>query len=181
MARVYYQCILGLFILLLVGACSKALKYDNYNYHQSFEELKGWFNVPPTITSEIIPHSGVYSAYTNELQPFSPTLSLRFNEIEVNKPKRVKVAVWYYSTDITNVGTLCFEIKNESGETKLWKVKSIAESNAKPFIWTLVDFSVSFTNEVFSPNNQIRVFFWNTGKGKIYVDDFTVEVIRGSY
>ncbi|HRH02244.1 MAG TPA: hypothetical protein PLI68_09625 [Bacteroidia bacterium] len=171
----------GIILSLLFFSCTQKPKFDNYNYHQSFEELKGWFDVPPTITAEIIAHSGAYSALTNEIQRFSPTLRLKFYEIEANKPKRVKASVWCYSTDISNEGSLCFELKNEANEVQLWVVKSLKDAGVKPFIWTRIDLTTSFTKEKFSPNNQIGVFFWNTGKGKVYVDDFSFEVIRGSY
>lgn len=169
------------FCIILLTSCKRIAKPDRFHYFQSFEELKGWFEIPPSITSEIIPHSGTYSAVTHEGQSYSPTFKIQFKDIDEFCPKRLEASVWCYTTSTADNGKFCLIIKNEKDETKLWFDKSIKVSGIQPQHWSRLELSVDIPKEVYSPNNQIGIFFWNTEKGKIYVDDFTFVAVKGTY
>lgn len=165
-------------ILFFLSGCGQKHTLDQYHYYQTFEELRGWFPIPPIITAEIIPHSGNYSCFTNEANPYSTTMHLRFNEIDVNKPKRIKTSVWCYLTDVACDGEFCLQIKNTANEYKQWKITPTKGNVSKATRWTKLELISDIEKEMFAPDNEISVFFWNKGKGKIYVDDFSVEFYR---
>lgn len=176
--RIVFRVVCVIFIALTCVACKKKLQSDHYHYYQNFDALKGWFPMPTWLSSEIITPSGEYCASTDSVNPYSPTLKLKFKDFDNTLPRKIRASAWIYTSSITCDGGLCFQIKNEQGENKLWISKSIKQSVTKEKYWTKVEIEAPITREMYSPENELSLYLWNTGKEKIFVDDFYLEFFR---
>lgn len=167
-----------LLVTVLLSSCTRKQKPDRYHYYQSFEELNGWFPTPPTLNTTIIPHSGIYSIYTDENYPYSNTLKIKFKDIDTKMPKKMKAAVWCYtSTDLAGA-KLCLQIKNDSNEYKLWAAIESKDVVTTAQKWTKLEITAEITKALYSPENEIALYVWNPGKDKVFLDDFSLEIFQ---
>ena len=119
----------------------------------------------------------MHCIYTDEKDAYSPTFQIKFKDIGSKKPKRMKASVWCYTTSKSCEGKLCLQIKNKAGEYKLWLSNEFKTAVKSPNKWTWLEVSSDIAPEVFSPENDIALYVWNTGKGKVYADDFALEFV----
>lgn len=175
----FVKCAFAIFcIFVLITSCDKKPTIDRFHYYQSFDELKGWFPSHQNITSLVLPHSGNYCYLTNESNPYSTSLSLKFKEIDLYKPKKIKSSVWCYVTDTATNAEFCLQIKTPTGEFKHWKTTPINKQVTKTNTWTKLDIVSEIEKSMYAADNEISIYFWNQGKSEIFVDDFEVEFYR---
>ena len=178
LCRIIIRMVCVFFLISISLACKKKLQSDHYPYYQNFDALKGWFPTPTWLSSEIITPSGEYCAFTDSVNPYSPTLKLKFKDFDSSLPRKIKASAWIYTSTAASDGGLCFQIKNEQNENRLWISKSIKQCVTKEKFWTKVEIETPITKEMFSPENELSLYLWNTGKDKIFVDDFYLEFFR---
>ena len=171
--------LLAVFVFMFtLQSCTRKQRSDNYHYFQSFDELKGWVPEPQSLTDELVTHSGKYCVYTNDANPYSPTLKLKFNDIDKSKPKKIKATVWCYTTSKFCKGSLCFQIKNPENEYKLWVATPFEDVVSAQNTWTKVEVLADIPQSAFYSENEIAMYVWNTGKDKIFLDDFALEFFK---
>lgn len=152
----------------------KRRKSDNLHYFQDCESIQGWFGVN-SLSTDIKGHSGTYTVITDQVHDYSMTFSRTFSEISSKPIKKIKAAVWCYSTNKLSSGEFCVQIVTPTGETKRWISQLYQDQIKEPKIWTKLSMEIPVPKEAFAPENIVKVFLWNKGTVPVYGDDFEIE------
>lgn len=143
---------------------------DSNYFLQDFEQIDGWGAVMK-ITSEIKAHSGNKCNYVDESSPYSATLTLKNPKI-----KKIKVIAWCNFSSVDCKGSLCINITDKAELSKQWENILLDQKITKTNTWTKVYLYAIVDPDAINVDNTIRIFVMNNGKGKIYIDDFEIQL-----
>jgi hypothetical protein len=166
--------IISLCILLSCAGC-KSNKQTGLKYYNDFESIKGWTEV---LLEKKPVHSGIYSNRLDTVNRYGETFKLTFKEISDRLLKKAKVSFWVFLPDAMSKAKLVMQIDQPDKKNLFWTAKNIEDFVKTPGQWTEVKFEFSFVNKDFLlPQNIIKIYSWNIGKDKIFIDDIRIEFV----
>lgn len=146
----------------------------NYAEIETFENEKN--NLDTRFLIDSIKHSGKHSFLTTSENPYTKAIEPMHEIITGKSYTWVKASAWLYSPYPKDSlkGELIFEMKH-NGYTFKFKGKSIKNIDFKPNEWNKIVFYSLTPDDLRSSKDLVRVYFWNQGNKKIYVDDLILE------
>ncbi|MEP7264595.1 MAG: glycosyltransferase family 39 protein [Bacteroidota bacterium] len=121
-------------------------------------------------------HSGNHSVLYNPENEFGPGFKKNISETAIQERDIVWIQLWVYVADTTVDGNLVFQIDADN-KSVLWRGASLKSYIKKVNQWTLVYLACQIP-EATPSQSTISAYFWNSGKKKIYTDDFSLRVLR---
>ncbi len=112
-----------------------------------------------------IAHSGVTSILVNEQRPYGFTTLLKAGSSE-----RVTLTAWQYPAD----STCSLVISSKNGSRFYAEQREIiaSENSGWNHVKCQADIPLTFDGD------SIKVYFWNSGKKDVFIDDFEIQIER---
>ncbi len=150
------------------------------NFEQT--SMKRWISVDPKRLNDSIHCSGLHSFKMDSLQEYSPTFSCKLKDMITNRNYLLTASAEVYPLGPMDDVFIVFVIERQ-GKTICWSGSTI-----KDFImygvkkkWVkayhalqLSDFDIDY------PDVDVKIYIWNKGRKKFYLDDFEVKTMKGN-
>ena len=125
-------------------------------------------------------HSGLFSAMVDSVIEYSSGLTITNLDYIYNKKNIVlKASFWRYTDQADAEATLVVAITRPNGSVYFWggigqlKDKQNEQKNEWKKMEGAVDLPIINTEQ-----NTIKIYLWNTGKKRIFIDDIKIEFIE---
>jgi hypothetical protein len=161
-----------LFVSVLVTSC---LHQEYISIIEDFEEPHPYWNGINVVSGE--GHSGKKFTRADSASAFSSVYFRPLGTISQKPINRIDIAVWLRANDPSTNAQLVLSI-DKSDSTLLYLATKTDETKASPGEWTRISASYDI-EEQFPPGSTIKIYVWNTGKGSIDADDFTIKFFPG--
>ncbi|MGP8216721.1 MAG: hypothetical protein ACLQQ4_14245 [Bacteroidia bacterium] len=155
----------------------------------SFESLddfedsaKYWSKADKAFLSDTIHFSGKHSYKLDEQHEWAPGFTCSLNDMSWGKNDVIKVSLELYPMDTLNNVDIVSTLES-NGKTIDWRStpvnKFIADTARKQ--WVKVYHTIKLQDiDIHYPEVLLKVYIWNRGKKKFYMDDFSVETMKGN-
>ena len=142
------------------------------NISNDFESLGHWApNTSQLITGDA--HSGKYSCMVDSNNIFSLSYKGTLKESYNKEVSKIEAGVWIKSKNSNAKGTLIITIEDTQGVKKYWK--GFDTSTLVADTWTYLHGETEdLSNSKLTESDQLFVFFNNTSKEQILIDDFEI-------
>ncbi|MCK4663396.1 MAG: hypothetical protein KAT68_11060 [Bacteroidales bacterium] len=122
-----------------------------------------------------IAFSGNSSTLLKGKNSYSASTIKKIKELACNNLKKIYFNSWIYPFSPSIKGHFVITVK--SGKTKekiIWKSEKFEKSDAKPNEWFEFDGIIEFEEKIYSPEDIVIIYFWNTDTTNFMVDDLYV-------
>ena len=156
-----------------LNAASGFFKKDSAVFVSLYSELNDLEMATADWASAGQHFSGQKSAWLNEKIEYGPTHLKKISDFDPRYPfttleltyeilsnQKLKDAIWVLT------------IEDQSGKVIYWEGQSIISSSSKN--WEQKIFSFKVSAEWFKPTNSVKIYPWNKGKEKFYLDDIGI-------
>jgi hypothetical protein len=189
MTFAYYQAIFlktsipeGAEKLLLVDrgdAAAANFNTENYfktgTYKYDFDEIEA-----DRLTDEMS-RSGKFSSEVTEKDPYSYCFQKEFQELTEMDHVWIKVSMWVKMTDSVNISLPTLVTTFEcDGKPYMYQGKNLESDTTRSYLpneWIFIE-TLYLSPELRRKSDKFKAYLWMRGKGKIYVDDMTVEIFE---
>lgn len=121
-------------------------------------------------------HSGNHSILYKPESEFGPGLKKTISETDIKGGNIIWIQLWVYVADTSIDGTLVFQIDADN-KNILWRGASLKTYVKNASQWSPIYLACQVPESI-PPQSVISTYFWNSGKKKIYTDDFSFRVLR---
>lgn len=167
--------LLAFVLMTLIFSACKRKEFENKKdlYQFTFDPPSEWLNL-----DKIKEMDGAFSGrnvcFLDTNQEYSVTFQKDLAAFSAPNPASIKVKAMVKCPDIPKSFGLVVSIEKPDTiiEYQIMDVLPLITENNK---W----FEISTTYPIKNPDPKawVKCYFWNTGKGKIMIDDFTVEAV----
>ncbi len=159
-------------ILSLFFSCAKENKTkDPLYYSNDLENTIGW-NDHASLTVGDDAHSGkVFSKTTAEF-PYSYGFHRTLKDISEKRVKKAEFSAWVNTSTANSKGNLVLAIDTANNNI-FWVGTDLKTLNVTPGKWFQVKGKATLPLNI-SKSADLKVYFWNTGKDAVLVDDFEI-------
>jgi hypothetical protein len=176
-------------VVMLLSACSNSgnktqkgadqTKQDQVEIANDLESalnyVPSWQNEDHVISMIEPPaHSGTFACILNDTLQYGYTFSELLKNINDGVPNKATYSGWVY-TPVANpkLSIICSVL--EDGKQVNWKAVPLDDELSTAGSW--VEFSANFFfDKSLTPNQEIRFYAWNQGKGNIFIDDIKIDL-----
>ena len=138
-----------------------------------FESVIGGWSGDITSLDTVHSCSGIYSNRLDSANSFSYTFSMPLSEITGKKKFTVNISAEVMLPEDVNAFLVLQIIRN--GKTTGYYTRIISEAVIENNVWRKVFLSKQIRYKL-KPDDQIKVYMWNNSTGKMWMDDFIVEI-----
>ena len=153
----------------------KASSYRARGFEKFDFETKDQGQDSLRFSSDIV-QSGTYSYIMNATDEFCPGTEVAVAELRNAKGEKLSVSISHYFEEIQpeNPPLIVFSVQNEEGLYlyQTWEIRPTRRD-----VWEASNFRYPLP-EWDSPDDICKVYVWNKGKQKFYVDDFTISLLE---
>ena len=123
-------------------------------------------------------YSGSRSFKMYKKTEFSPGLEIKCSAISsLKKNIRIRASAFLFFPDSLQSGQVLFVVSlEEKNQPYQYEAMSLNDIKFNVNQWTKVSFTVHL-KEIKSYNDIVKVYLWDPGKKKFYLDDFKVEAL----
>jgi hypothetical protein len=152
---------------------------DNY-----FEQtpLKLWSSIDPKMLNDSIHYSGLHSYKMDSLQEYGPTFSCNLKDMIANKNYIITASAEVYPLGSMDDVFIIFTIERQ-GKTISWRgsaVKDYVMYGVKKK-WVKAYHAIQLSDlDISYPDVKVKIYLWNKGRRKFYLDDFEVKTMKGN-
>ncbi len=176
MKRQITQCaIFGLALMLGIFSSCKRKDYENKKdlYQYTFDAPPEWLNLDKVKEMEGA-FSGKNVCFLDTNQEYSVTFQKDLAAFSAPDIKSIKVRAMVKCPDIPKSFALVVSIEKPDTiiEYQTMDVLPLITENNK---W--IEITTNYPIKNADPKAWVKCYFWNTGKGKIMIDDFEVEAV----
>ncbi len=185
MTREYYFAVFGKLkaseedkkLLLINRSFETTEAFVNENDYSSrilekmdFEQIESMDTIPA--------YSGQHSFRLDSLNPFTPAIESTYEQITAQDHAWIKVTAYVFPTEdiIQYPFSLVVHFIHDEYPYK-YRAFDSEDMDLKINQWNRISYSY-LTPEVRNTNNILKVYFWNRGKGQVFLDDLQVEVFE---
>jgi hypothetical protein len=137
----------------------------------TFEKTEPYWNNKPELNSSEYFYNGRNSMCVKP-QQFSSSIKIPLDSIDGDK-LRIKTSAFFRKMK-KEKAKLVISIEDKTG-TIVWESRNIADYYLNKCDWDYIDNEITF-NKHDKSNTTLMVYFWNTGKTDLWIDDFMVEI-----
>lgn len=165
-------------LAILLGLCSSCKRKDYENkqdiYQITFDPPGEWMNMDKVKEMEGA-FSGRNVCFLDTNQEYSVTFQKDLSAFAAGPPKNIKVKAMVKCPDIPKSFGLVVSIEKPDTilEYQIMDVLPLIKENNK---W--IEISTNYPIKNTDTKAWVKCYFWNTGKGKIMIDDFSVEGLQ---
>ncbi|HXP49597.1 MAG TPA: hypothetical protein VN922_06580, partial [Bacteroidia bacterium] len=155
----------------------------------SFESLNNfegpkeyWAKTDTNQLCDTLYYSATHSCKMDWYHEWAPDFSCKLNNVSWNKNDVIEVSLEVYPLDtLTDVKIV--SVLESEGKTIEWRATPVNSFIADTIRrkWVKVYHTMKLQDmDINYPNMQLKVYMWNRGKKKFYMDDFSVKVVKGN-
>ena len=148
-------------------------KYTRTDFNLDFEYERQYWNYNPKAGRTEAAYSGEKGMELNEKVEYSPTFNARFKDMDFEDGDRIDISL-RVKTEELDKGSLIFSSARNKKQTQFEK-SALQDWVDEPDEWSVIFLTVE--PKEWRPHDQIHIYFRNTGKKLIHIDDFRVEVV----
>jgi len=123
-------------------------------------------------------HTGQYAEML-ENREFSLTWSKKLRELAGSGNAVISFTAWFNTSEPSSDGSLVMSFEAD-GRTYLYAATAVKPYNHQPGSWQKIILTKQVPEEM-SGNGEVKFYFWNPDKKKIFIDDLSVTVRDTSY
>lgn len=142
-----------------------------------FEKAYGAWNSDTSGYSSDIVYAGNKSFKMDSIIEFSPILEKNVKEIYLGSAKFVNISIYGYLSGNAKAN-LVISFESDKGQ-KDWTAARLENFIQKPNSWGEAFLTKKIPDDV-SPGDIVKIYVWNSGKKKVYIDDLKVSVYEDS-
>lgn len=143
-----------------------------YKMNYGFE--KGEWNGEIPIRDSINIQEGRYSIRINESLEFSPGYTGKLRELRAGPSSVVEVSVAFTASEMLPQTHLVLSMDHQ-GKNIYWKGELMAPYQISVNKWNRA-FLVASLPENLTGDEEIKIYIWNSGKGRFWIDDMQINV-----
>jgi len=164
----YLLLLISIFCILF--SCSNENRTPNIS--NDFESLGHWApNTTQLVTGDA--HTGKYSCMVDSNNIYSLTYKGTLKESFNKAISKIEAGVWIKSKNANAKGTLVITIEDTQGVKKYWK--GFDTTTLAGDTWTYLHGETEdLSNSNLTASDQLFIFFNNTSKEEILIDDFEI-------
>lgn len=120
--------------------------------------------------------SGKWSAFVHEGQEFGPEIRRSISTLkQTGSLGALQVSGMIYPETITGIYNVVAEIRTPGDSLLFWEAHPILDQKDVLGQWKTFKTSYFFPQQKIKPENSIKLYIWNQGKGRFYTDDLRIE------
>ena len=123
-------------------------------------------------------HTGSYSE-NMENKEYSLTYSRKLSGLNGPSNNVVSFSAWFNTSELSTESKLVMSFEGE-GKTWLWAANPARAYNRQPGRWQKIILTKQIPEGI-PPTAEVKCYFWNPGKKKVFVDDLSVTVRSPEY
>ncbi len=132
---------------------------------------------PPQCQSGDFHHTGKKSFKLTAEQQYSQGLTRKFGEIPCRDSSKVRITAYvYFGCAPHNLKVNLVMSCIHNGQGYQYKAIRLTKESVVPNKWNYISY-VYWLPADRQPEDFIQVYFWNTGGGNLYIDDFKVDLL----
>jgi hypothetical protein len=133
------------------------------------------------LSTEIF-HSGKSSYIMDSIAEYSPGIKKKYSEITNKYHAWIRISVWVYPLENTKQHPTGL-VATFTHHNQAYKYNGIGtdQLNIEQNKWSQLTFDYLTPMAVRSKSDPLDIYLWNNGKGKVYIDDFKVEVFEPKF
>ena len=157
----------------------------SYESHNDFDNAsKYWAQADAKFICDTIHFSGGRSYIMDNAHPFAPDYNCKLGDMAWGKNDIIQVSVELYPLDTLKevflVTSLESDGKQIEGSWHATEVKNfMADTLRKKWVKAYHAFKLQDADLRY-PNLSLKVYIWNRGRRRFYMDDFTVKTLKGN-
>lgn len=148
------------------------------NFTNDFEGQIGWVDIPHGTLMVGNAHSGKVLSKTTPENQYSFGFHRFLKELSSKRIKKAEYSAWVNLSSANSAGSLVLSI-DSAGVSLFWKGIPTKDFTTTPDKWTEMKGN-TLIPETISRNGELKVYFWNSGKDPILVDDIDVSLKEAS-
>jgi len=145
-------------IIFLYSCGNHKKKSGPLDFSNDFEGQIGWTDIP---------HGTLMFGNAHSVK-----------DLSTKRIKKAEISVWVNLSSANSTGSLVLAI-DSAGTGLFWKGIPTKDFTTTPDKWTEMKGSILIPETV-SRNGELKVYFWNSGKDPILVDDIDVSLKEAS-
>lgn len=147
-----------------------------FHSESTFEENR--WNEEEKNRSDERAHAGTYSENMEDKE-YGVTFSEKITGIDPKMTSIISFSAWFLASDTTSDGQLVISFEND-GKPVLWTASPTKAFNRQPGQWQKIIICQHIPDEL-PPSGEVKCYFWNPGKKKVFVDDLSVTARDRAY
>jgi hypothetical protein len=157
--------------LAVSGATNDDTKIKKTNFCFDFEN-----GTEENISSEYS-HQGKKSFYFEPNPEFGPDISYVIGDLCDDTMRYISASIWVYPLKDDPELYIVSTMSDNNGKQLEWFGRSTKDLHFEKGKWKklLVKLFENYPNQI-NKGNKIKIYLWNKGKSKLYVDDFEISV-----
>jgi hypothetical protein len=157
-------------LAVVISSCGKDKKVA---YTNDMEQSIGWVN-HHTLKGEPNAHSGGYVSFTDSAQVYSLTLREKISVVKSSGASKIFASAWVNPRSLAAKGSLIVSV-DANNKNYMWLTLSMDGIAKEPGKWAQLAFTGELKGDL-PEEAMLSVFFWNTSKEDIMVDDLEVRL-----
>lgn len=143
-------------------------------FELSYGFERGEWNGEIPVRDSTISLEGRYSIKMNELLEFSPGYTGKLRELGAGSSSDIEVSVAFKATEMLAQSLVVLSLDHE-GKNIFWKGELLTPYQITVNKWNRA-FLVASLPENLTGGEEIKIYIWNNGKGRFWMDDMRIKV-----
>ena len=153
---------------------------SDYNRQIPFEEKNSfekplWINDSSCIVSGDA-HSETHATQLSESIEYGSTFSAKTKDVHLNMGNTIQLSCWINTSEVLKGSSLVLSI-NRNENSIIWRSVNLQEFVTKENSWNQVFMAYTIPEEL-HPDDDIKVYIWNSAKQNFIADDFLIRVLK---
>ncbi|NMD15384.1 MAG: hypothetical protein GYA75_01115, partial [Bacteroidales bacterium] len=117
-------------------------------------------------------HSGKFAEKLDTNNAFGARFVRHYFEVKTLNPRKITASGWFTGIYRPREVKLIISIENDKKQPKLWTA-TVSKDIIEYGKWDSLQVNANIP-ENFGDNDVIRIYFWYTGKNKVWIDDVNI-------
>ncbi len=123
-----------------------------------------------------VAHSGNHATKLTESIEYGSTFSAKTSDVHLNKGNTIQLSCWVNTSELLKDASLVFSITRKDNSV-VWRSVNLHDFVTKENSWIPVFMAYTISEEL-QPDDDVKVFIWNSTKQKFIADDFLIRVLK---
>lgn len=149
-------------------------------FENDLEKITYWndgSNNVQTVIRHNEAHSGRFVSMTDSVYQYSFMMKSKIGNLCEKKILKVSASAWVKITNLDAKANFVLSV-DSAGTVLKWDGKEITPNILKVNEWTELKHELIFEDKFNNPNYIFAMYFWNTGKHEVLIDDFSLKILN---